>query len=133
MPDYPKFEELRASGDVQWIGIAAVCWLGVPLMIEGKPIGLIAVQSYTPDTPVTADATWNCSTSCSISTIAQCGRQSARRLRAESLRLANLQLEHASQTDPLTGLHNRRYLTTQIPVDMAFYDREQERSTGRRQ
>ncbi|HTA65802.1 MAG TPA: GGDEF domain-containing protein, partial [Xanthomonadaceae bacterium] len=51
-----------------------------------------------------------------------------RRRTSESLRLANLQLEHASQTDPLTGLHNRRYLTNQIPVDLAFYDREQERS-----
>jgi diguanylate cyclase (GGDEF)-like protein len=42
--------------------------------------------------------------------------------------MANLQLEHASQTDPLTGLHNRRYLSGQIPADLAFYDREHERS-----
>jgi diguanylate cyclase (GGDEF)-like protein len=41
-----------------------------------------------------------------------------------------VQLEHASQTDPLTGLRNRRYLGNQIPVDLAFYAREQARAGG---
>jgi len=48
--------------------------------------------------------------------------------RTQQLHAANLQLEHASQTDPLTGLRNRRYLANQIPVDLAFYDREQART-----
>ena len=48
--------------------------------------------------------------------------------RTHELHTANLQLEHASQTDPLTGLRNRRYLANQIPADLAFYDREQARS-----
>jgi len=37
---------------------------------------------------------------------------------------ANRQLEHASQTDALTGLRNRRYLSQQLPLDLAFYRRE---------
>ena len=48
--------------------------------------------------------------------------------RTEQLHVANLALELASQTDPLTGLHNRRYLSNQIPADLAFYEREQRRS-----
>ena len=48
--------------------------------------------------------------------------------RTQQLHAANLQLEHASQTDPLTGLRNRRYLANQIPADLAFYDREHART-----
>jgi diguanylate cyclase (GGDEF)-like protein len=48
--------------------------------------------------------------------------------RTQQLHAANLQLEHASQTDPLTGLRNRRYLANQIPADLSFYDREQART-----
>ncbi len=51
--------------------------------------------------------------------------------RTAQLHIANLALELASQTDPLTGLHNRRYLGNQIPADLAFYERENRR-TGTR-
>lgn len=47
--------------------------------------------------------------------------------RTGQLHVANVQLEHASQTDPLTGLRNYRYLANQIPADLAYYDREQVR------
>ena len=121
--DQAKFNELNASGEVHWLGIAASCWLGVPLLIEGKPIGLIAVQSYTPDHEYTErDKELLNFVSFHIANALE------RKRASESLFQANLQLEHASQTDPLTGLHNRRYLTGQLPVDLAFYDRESERS-----
>ncbi len=48
--------------------------------------------------------------------------------RTEQLHISNELLENASQTDPLTGLRNRRYLANQIPVDLAFYDRERTRT-----
>lgn len=47
--------------------------------------------------------------------------------RTGQLHVANIQLEHASQTDPSTGLRNYRYLANQIPADLAYYDREQAR------
>lgn len=53
--------------------------------------------------------------------------------RTEQLHAANLLLETASQTDPLTGLRNRRYLTNQLPADISFYDREHKRVGGIRQ
>jgi diguanylate cyclase (GGDEF)-like protein len=43
--------------------------------------------------------------------------------RTRQLDEANRALEHASQTDPLTGLRNRRYLARQLPLDLAFYRR----------
>ncbi|MBS0194018.1 MAG: diguanylate cyclase [Proteobacteria bacterium] len=47
--------------------------------------------------------------------------------RTEQLNVSNARLENASQSDPATGLRNRRYLANQIPADLAFYDREQQR------
>jgi len=47
--------------------------------------------------------------------------------RTEALRVLNRQLEDASQTDPLTGLKNRRYLGQQLPSDLAHFRRERER------
>lgn len=52
------------------------------------------------------------------------------RRRTEELRIANKSLQEMTVTDPLTGLHNRRYLQAQLPIDLAFYDRESLREGG---
>ena len=41
--------ELEKSGDIELFGIDSKIWLGVPLKIEGKIIGVLAVQSYTDE------------------------------------------------------------------------------------
>lgn len=46
--------------------------------------------------------------------------------RTDALAAVNQQLEQASNTDPLTGLRNRRYLLNQLPQDLAFYRRKSE-------
>ena len=44
----PKvFEELLAKGEVEAEGAPSLDWLGVPLKVEDRVIGVMAVQSYT--------------------------------------------------------------------------------------
>ena len=45
-----RFDELQASGEIEEVGlIAHGAWLGVPLVVEGRTIGALAVQTYTAD------------------------------------------------------------------------------------
>ncbi|MBI5216574.1 MAG: PAS domain S-box protein [Ignavibacteriae bacterium] len=41
-----KFEELVRQGEIELVGIPSPVWLGVPLIVEGKTIGVMAVQDY---------------------------------------------------------------------------------------
>jgi PAS domain S-box-containing protein len=38
--------ELSDRGEIDIIGTIPVCWVGVPLLIEGRTIGVIVIQSY---------------------------------------------------------------------------------------
>lgn len=120
--DMAVFEKLRDAGEIDGGGIASSCWLGVPLIGDAGVFGLIAVQSYTPDY-LYSDR--------DVDLLSFVSRHIAiaieRRRNAQSLRQANLQLEHASRTDPLTGLHNRRFLAGQVPHDLAWYERQRRR------
>lgn len=41
------FEDLERKGEVESIGAPSIDWLGVPLKMGGKTIGVLVVQSYT--------------------------------------------------------------------------------------
>ena len=42
------FDRLREEGEVNSFGARSVCWLGVPLTLGDKPMGVLALQSYSP-------------------------------------------------------------------------------------
>lgn len=48
-----RFEELIKQGEVATIGASSLDWLGVPLHLEGKTFGVLAVQSYSEGTRYT--------------------------------------------------------------------------------
>ncbi|MGV8923184.1 MAG: EAL domain-containing protein [Thermomonas sp.] len=47
--DRKRISQLESEGNVISHGTLAHCWLGVPLMHEDGVVGVIAVQSYSPD------------------------------------------------------------------------------------
>ncbi|QNN47543.1 diguanylate cyclase [Thermomonas brevis] len=51
--------------------------------------------------------------------------------RTRDLQAANARLKEISFTDPLTCLHNRRYLAQQLPIDLSFYERDAAYVSGR--
>ena len=124
----------RGEMDREAIGGLAVCWLGVPLSVGDQTLGLIVVQSYDPAVvygPADQEL---------LSFVAsQVANSLQRRRSAETLRLANAQLEqrvqerthdlraeivqreraqeqlkHQIMHDGLTGLPNRAYLRDRL-------------------
>ncbi|MDE2246269.1 MAG: GAF domain-containing protein, partial [Xanthomonadaceae bacterium] len=47
-------ERMHASGEIVASGATAECWLGVPLIIGERTVGVLTVQSYTPEHRYTA-------------------------------------------------------------------------------
>jgi len=45
--DEARDRELRRRGEVEIIGAPSVIWLGVPLIVDGRTIGVMVVQHYT--------------------------------------------------------------------------------------
>jgi len=53
LADRARIRRLETEGKVRSIGTLAHCWLGVPLLYDDKVVGVIAVQSYSPDVAFT--------------------------------------------------------------------------------
>jgi signal transduction histidine kinase len=97
--------DLAAQGEIelQMAGSPAVCWLGIPLLDGDEVLGLIVVQSYDPA------VTYGPADQALLSFVAtQVANSLQRRRSAESLRLANTQLEQRVQerTRELTNTLN---------------------------
>ncbi len=44
-----EIDHLNSVGEVVSIGSKSVCWLGVPLVLDDRVVGVLAAQSYTPE------------------------------------------------------------------------------------
>jgi diguanylate cyclase (GGDEF)-like protein len=154
LADRDAVAALSASGDIRMFGTPAVCWLGVPLPGADGPLGVLAVQSYTPDQlfdPRDQEL---------LTFVAHHIAQGLQRKRAQdSLRAANAELEHRvaertrelaeanhelrdqigereraelrlkhqAQHDTLTGLPNRAFLLDRLTNALARYQRDRRR------
>ena len=49
LADPREVERLKALGEIGHFGALSVCWLGVPLVLGGKAMGVLALQSYSPE------------------------------------------------------------------------------------
>jgi diguanylate cyclase (GGDEF)-like protein len=49
LADPQDIDRLVAMGEISHFGSRSVCWLGVPLMSGGKAMGVLALQSYSPE------------------------------------------------------------------------------------
>jgi len=47
--DSTGFRDLQKRGEVELVGHEPQDWIGVPLMLHGRPAGVLAVQSYTEE------------------------------------------------------------------------------------
>ena len=44
-----RHRQLAAEGKFETVGVVGVEWLGVPLIVDGRTIGVLTVQTYSPD------------------------------------------------------------------------------------
>lgn len=141
-----RITELEAEGIVRSLGTLAHCWLGVPLLHDDRVVGVIALQSYTPEIAFT-DRDEGLLTYVAH----HIGGSLDRRIAQESLRAAHAQLEsrveartrelaatnrelraqisereriehqlsHQARHDGLTGLPNRAHLLERMDAAIA--------------
>jgi diguanylate cyclase (GGDEF)-like protein len=93
------YDRLVGQGEVEPVGTAFVDWMGAPLKVEGRMIGVMAVQSY-------ADGIYFDREDLNLlEFVSTQVAQAIERKRMEQ------EIRNLSMTDDLTGLYNRRGFT----------------------
>jgi diguanylate cyclase (GGDEF)-like protein/PAS domain S-box-containing protein len=93
------FDRLVGQGVVEVVGTAFVEWMGAPLKVEGRMIGVMAVQSYTNGILFTQE---------DLSLLEFVSTQVAQAIERKRM---EEEIRNLSLTDELTGLYNRRGFT----------------------
>ena len=152
--DRTAIEQMVDADEVHSFGTPSVCWLGVPLLRDERTVGVIAVQSYSPDILFTTrDQELLTFVSFHIASgllrkraqdsLKTANAELERRVeeRTRELASANRQLRgqisereraeesltHQALHDALTGLPNRTRLLDRLQRAMAAYQRNPER------
>ncbi|MGY4514915.1 diguanylate cyclase (GGDEF)-like protein [Lysobacter sp. HA18] len=136
--------DLQRRGELNVIGKESVAWLGVPLVLGDRVMGLLAVQSYTPGVGYT-DRDRELLTFISYQIANGLERQRAaaelknayadleRRVAERTVELSEQievreqieqRLKHEVLHDSLTGLPNRAYLRDQLVRALAHRERD---------
>jgi diguanylate cyclase (GGDEF)-like protein/PAS domain S-box-containing protein len=93
------YDRLIQQGEVEALGTAGVDWLGVPLKVGGRMIGVMAVQSYTQGIHYHQE---------DMDLLEFVSTQVAQAIERKRL---EEEIRSLSLTDDLTGLYNRRGFT----------------------
>ena len=139
-----EIQRLQDSGEIATIGPTSVAWLGVPLVLGERTMGLLAVQSYTTGVGYT-ESDLGLLTFISYQIANGLERQRAaaelkeayagleQRVAERTLQLSRQievreqieqRLKHEVLHDSLTGLPNRAYLRDQLVRALAHRDRD---------
>lgn len=141
-----RIAELTDKGELAVMGTLSIAWLGVPLVSQGRTLGVLAVQSYTPGVGYTSrdqELLTFISYQIANGLDRQRGAASLKRAYAElelrveertrelSEQIAVRQrieerLKHEALHDSLTGLPNRAYLRDQLLRCLARLQRDPE-------
>lgn len=148
LADATEVSRLRAAGEVAQHGPESECWLGVPLVCSERTVGVLVVQSYSPERRYTSRdqelltfVSYHIANALERIRAAESLRNAyadlERRVgeRTGALALANRdlraeiaererveeRLKHETLHDPLTGLPNRTQLTRQLANALVRY------------
>jgi len=110
-----ELERLVQKGEVEVVGTLGEDWLGAPLKVEGRTIGVMAVQSYLPEIHYDQD---------DMNFLEFVSTQVAQAIERKH---SEEELRNLSLTDELTGLFNRRGFTILAEQQMKLAHRMKRR------